>query len=364
MRSRTGGGWCFPSGFGSAHLWLGLAGRAPSLFPLLLPFALSFRLLPLQHTCKWDLRACPFASSWESMMRGFTVLLSWLYTATPIGVCQCLIGVASPWGNECAWLDSMCRSEGWFLSPAPSQAVLTRFMGLLRPCCRLPLGPPPKFRAGKSWGPRWDWKPPLSGYMRWDRSEGSFPRPAGEWPWPPPRPLPPPMLPEPEEESCLRPKPRPPVALLLRGDLCPAPQPEPEKAESRFCRILADPKAEPSKPLPPPVAPMSPKPTPPRWAIMSPRESAVTEATGSVEISGGGARVERLVLDKPAEGGRRRAKVKQGPAHSVGGSLSYANKPIIQRIHSSPSTAPFLRCIVGRDRLWKSFRMTVAQMNI
>lgn len=90
----------------------------------------------------------------------------------------------------------------------------------------------------------------------------------------------------------------------------------------------------------------------------------VTEATGSVEISGGGARVERLVLDKPAEGGRRRAKVKQGPAHSVGGSLSYANKPIIQRIHSSPSTAPFLRCIVGRDRLWKSFRMTVAQMNI
>lgn len=47
---------------------------------------------------------------------------------------------------------------------------------------------------------------------------------------------------------------------------------------------------------------------------------AVTEATGSVEISGaegGGARVERLVLVKPAEGGRRRAKVKQGPAHSV-----------------------------------------------
>lgn len=43
---------------------------------------------------------------------------------------------------------------------------------------------------------------------------------------------------------------------------------------------------------------------------------AVTEATGSVEISGaegGGARVERLVLVKPAEGGRRRAKVKRGP---------------------------------------------------
>lgn len=99
---------------------------------------------------------------------------------------------------------------------------------------------------------------------------------------------------------------------------------------------------------------------------------AETIATGSVEISGGeggGARVERLVLGKPAEGGRRRAEVKQRPAlrsssTQMTASLSCKQTHHSALIRSSPSTAPMLRCIVGRDRLWKSFRMTVAQMDI
>lgn len=176
-------------------------------------------------------------------------------------------------GDHVSWrgadwaLFSLNAGVNWSLSsPGWECEVLTLLRGLLRPRCRLPLGPPPKFRAEKSW----DWKAPLSGYMRLDRREGSFPRPAGEWPRPrpPPRPLPPPAA-----ESCLRPKPRPPVAPPLCWDLCPDPQPEPEKA-SRVGRILADPKAEAalSKP-PPPAPPMTPKPTPPRWVIMSPRES-------------------------------------------------------------------------------------------
>lgn len=92
---------------------------------------------------------------------------------------------------------------------------------------------------------------------------------------------------------------------------------------------------------------------------------AETIATGSVEISGGeggGARVERLVLGKPAEGGRRRAEVKRSSSTQMTASCKQTQHSAL--IRSSPSTAPMLRCIVGRDRLWKSFRMTVAQMDI
>ena len=138
-----------------------------------------------------------------------------------------------------------------------SLEVLTRLRGLLRPRWRPARGPPPKCLPGKSCGP-WPepgWNPPLSGYIRLDRRDGSFPLPPpGEWPrWgrPPPRPPPPPKgvgsgfrLPKPP------PAPRPPAFPPLLGERRPAlthpPPPEPApwpllKESLIFCRIFATP---------------------------------------------------------------------------------------------------------------------------